>query len=111
MAAGEPWPPSPHQQMDRLNADKKKRTMNHSMDGLSTLPRPLRVFCLLLTLIERSPSCHQAWTSSRRLHASGKTHRCDTVGQDHWGRQLHEGYIVVKCLWVELEKLWIRLFQ
>lgn len=82
------------------------------MNDLQTLKRLLPVFYLLLTLIERSPSCHQARTSSRRLHASGKTHWCDTVGQNHWGRQLHEGYIVVKCLWVELEKLdWILLLQ
>lgn len=111
MAAGAPWLPSPHQQRGRLNAYQKKRTINPSTTALSTLQSPRRVIYLLLTLIERSPSCHQARTSSRRLHASGKTHRCDTVGQDHWGRQLHQGDIIVKSLWVELEKWWISLLQ
>lgn len=70
-----------------------------------SLMSALPLFYLLLTLIERAPACHQARTSSGGLHASGKTHRCDAVGQYHWWCQLHEGYIVVKCLWVELQKL------
>lgn len=79
--------------------------------ALMCYPQSFICFNPLLTLVERSPSCHQTWTSSRRLHVSGKTHWCDTVGQDHWGRQLHQGNIVVKCLWVELEKLWTLLLQ
>lgn len=105
MAAGAPWPPSPHQQTGRLNAYEKKRAINPRTTASS------RLFELLLTLIERSPSCHQARTPSRRLHASGKTHWSDTVGQDHWGGQLHQGDVVVESLWVELETLGILLFQ
>ncbi len=58
-----------------------------------------------LTFIERAPACHQAWTASRGLHARGETHWGDTVGQDHWRSQLHQGYVVVKCLWVELQEV------
>lgn len=60
---------------------------------------------LPLTLIEGTPACHQTWTASRGLHARGETHRSDTVGQDHWGSQLHQGYIIVKSLWVELQEV------
>lgn len=27
------------------------------------------------------------------------------VGQDHWGCQLHKGYVIVECLWVELQEV------
>lgn len=65
----------------------------------------ISVSYLPLTLIEGAPACHQARTASRGLHARGETHRSDTVGQDHRGRQLHQGYIVVKRLWVELQEV------
>lgn len=65
--------------------------------------RKIHVNHLPLTLIEGAPACHQTWTASRGLHARGETHWGDTVGQDHWGCQLHQGYIVVKRLWVELQ--------
>lgn len=59
---------------------------------------------LPLTLIKGPPACHQAWTASRGLHARRETHWGDSVGQDHWRCQLNKGYIIVKCLGVELQK-------
>lgn len=59
---------------------------------------------LPLTLIEGAPACHQTRAASRGLHAGGETHGGDPVRQDHWGSELHQGYVVVKSLWVELQK-------
>lgn len=62
-----------------------------------------------VTFIKWAPSSHQTWCSRGKLRRRRQTHRHHTLWQYHRRAQFHQGNVIIKCLWVELQRRLKRL--